>query len=251
MFIPEEIIVFIVAFIASLFSSIAGGGGGLIVTPALIFMGLPFTMALGTGKTSALGLGIGSSLRYAKDKLLDWKHTLFLCLMGPIPVTIGVYGILHTPNDIAVKVLGILTMSLSAYSFFKKQLGKSYAPKNRTKKGYAIGGIGIFIVGLFSGAFGAGSGLFNTIWNIRWFGMDYKRAVAHTMFVLGLAWNCLGSGLLIYNGQIVWSYIPALMLGYLVGGYCGAHIAIKKGNAFIKHLFEVVAFILGLKLLLS
>jgi uncharacterized membrane protein YfcA len=35
----------------------------------------------------------------------------------------------------------------------------------------------------------------------------------------------------------------------LLGGYIGAHLAIKKGNRWIKRAFEVITLVIGVKLM--
>jgi len=50
-------------------------------------------------------------------------------------------------------------------------------------------------------------------------------------------------------GHIQWNWLPALILGSLVGGYAGAHFAIVKGNGFIKRSFEIITVLVGLALI--
>ena len=45
--------------------------------------------------------------------------------------------------------------------------------------------------------------------------------------------------------------MPALLAGSILGGYFGSHIAIKKGNVWIKRAFEVITIIIGIKLILG
>jgi len=45
--------------------------------------------------------------------------------------------------------------------------------------------------------------------------------------------------------------MPALLVGSLIGGYLGSHLAIKKGNLWIKRAFEIVTLLIGLKLILG
>ena len=66
----EQLVLFLVSLVANLFSAFSGGGAGLIQLPVLIFMGLPFTIALATHKVASVALGIGAtvvrrSLEYA------------------------------------------------------------------------------------------------------------------------------------------------------------------------------------------
>ena len=52
-------------------------------------------------------------------------------------------------------------------------------------------------------------------------------------------------------GDVKWDWLPALLLGSLLGGYAGAHLAILKGNVWIKRAFETVTLLVGLKLIVG
>ena len=43
-----QLLLFLISLLANLFSAFSGGGAGLIQLPALIFLGLPFVVALAT-----------------------------------------------------------------------------------------------------------------------------------------------------------------------------------------------------------
>jgi len=88
-----------------------------------------------------------------------------------------------------------------------------------------------------------------TIWLIRWFGLDYKSAVTYTLILVGVFWNGTGALTLGLLGEVKWEWIPVLLLGSLLGGYTGAHLAITKGNKWIKRGFEVVTILVGTKLI--
>jgi uncharacterized membrane protein YfcA len=109
----------------------------------------------------------------------------------------------------------------------------------------------LFGIGVLNGSLTSGTGLFVTLWLIRWFGFDYKLAVAYTLIFVGLFWNASGALTLGLIGDIHWLWIPALLLGSLIGGYAGAHLSIVKGNRVIKRSYEVVTLLIGLKLVIG
>ncbi len=49
-----------------------------------------------------------------------------------------------------------------------------------------------FIGGFLNGSLASGTGLFVTIWLVRWFGFDYRLAIAYTLVLVGLFWNGMG-----------------------------------------------------------
>ncbi|MCB1819707.1 MAG: sulfite exporter TauE/SafE family protein, partial [Gammaproteobacteria bacterium] len=59
----EQFILFLISLVANLFSAFAGGGAGLLQLPVLIFLGLPFGVALATHKIASVALGVGATLR--------------------------------------------------------------------------------------------------------------------------------------------------------------------------------------------
>lgn len=245
----EHIILFLVSLLANFLSALAGGGAGLLQLPALIFLGLPFATAMATHKIATVTLGMGASIEHLKAGSLDLRFAGFILLAGLPGVIIGAVGAVHLPETIAKTCLGLLTISLGIYSWCNKTLGQTAQANNRHIKGLWIGGAVIFIIGVLNGALASGTGLFVTLWLIRWFGLDYKQAVAYTMILVGLFWN--GSGALAVNAlsPAQWNWLPALIAGSLLGGYAGTHVAILKGNSFIKKMFELLTLASGLWLL--
>ncbi len=247
----DHILLFIVSLIANVLSAMAGGGAGLLQFPALIFLGLNFSVALATHKIATVALGIGATIKHSKEKNTEWPFILLLLFGGLPGVVAGATLVLELPEKLAKTLLGVLTVALGVYSYLKKQLGQQYAPKNRTRGGIIIGGVGLFFLGVFNGSLTSGTGLFVTIWLVSWFGFDYKRAVAYTMILVGIFWNGAGALTLALQAPVKWSWLPMLLLGSLLGGYFGAHIATRYGNPLIKRVFETITVLVGLSLIYS
>lgn len=245
----EQVLLFLIALLANVFSAFAGGGAGLVQFPALIFLGLPFGVALATHKVATVALGIGATARHLRSHTLEWRLTLFILATGLPGVVLGAAFILDVPERWARVSLGVLTMGLGVYSAFHRELGLEHRPIHRTRRGYALGGAGLFVIGVLNGSLTSGTGLFCTMWLVRWFGLDYKRAVAYTLVLVGVFWNGAGAVTLGLLGDIRWSWLPALLAGSLAGGYLGAHWAIVKGNLWIKRAFEIVTILVGLSLI--
>ncbi len=246
---PDQLLLFVLSLVANVFSAFAGGGAGLIQFPALIFLGLPFTLALATHKVASVALGVGATVRNLREHRLHPPLVATLIISGVPGVILGAWLILDIPGRVAEIALGVLTLGLGLYSAFKPSLGLQSKPMDYTPRTYVVGGLVLFIIGVLNGSLTSGTGLFVTLWLVRWFGMDYKQAVAYTLILVGLFWNGSGALTLGLLTDIKWSWLPALLLGSLLGGYIGAHLAIVKGSRWIKRAYEIITLLIGLKLI--
>ncbi|MGB0713949.1 MAG: sulfite exporter TauE/SafE family protein, partial [Gammaproteobacteria bacterium] len=227
----------------------AGGGAGLLQLPIIIFLGLPFGVALATHKIATVALGVGATVRHWRVGGFERDFTLAILGAGVPGVALGASFILLVPGRSAEVALGVITLAMGVYSFLRPDLGQAVSATHRDARGMLAGCAVIFLVGMFNGSLSSGSGLFLTLWLVRWFGLDYRRAVAYTMVLGGMFWNGTGALTLAVLGDVRWSWLPALVLGALVGGYLGAHLSILKGNRWIKRVYEGVTVAMGVRLI--
>jgi hypothetical protein len=251
MFGSEQLVLFMVALVANAFSAFSGGGAGLIQLPILIFLGLPFAVALATHKVASVALGIGATVRHLREGTLDSRLVAVLLVAGLPGVVIGANLIVYVPGRTAEISLGLLTLGLGVYSRLQPSMGLTGRILHRDQAGYFIGGVVLFLIGILNGSLTSGTGLFVTLWLVRWFGLDYRQAVAYTLVLVGVFWNGAGALTLAVLSEIRWAWLPVLLGGSLLGGYLGAHLAIIKGNRWIKPSYELVTVIIGLQLIVG
>src|SRR4030067_1713318 len=94
----EQLLLFGISLVANVFSAFAGGGAGLLQFPALIFLGLPFGVALATHKVASVALGVGATLRHVREKSIEWRFSLFILATGLPGVVLGAAGVLEVPE---------------------------------------------------------------------------------------------------------------------------------------------------------
>ena len=239
-----------IAIGANALSALAGGGAGLVQLPALILLGLPFSMALATHKVASVALGLGASGRHWRASSLDLKRSALVLAAGLPGVFVGASMVLALPDQVATASLGLLTLGLGVYSARKPDLGTTDQPYPLTARTVGLGSCGLFIIGVLNGSLTSGTGLFVTLWLVRWFGLSYARAVAHTLVLVGLGWNGTGALVLGLSGEIRWDWLPPLLLGSLIGGFLGAHYSLVKGSRLVKQAFEILALLMGGSLLI-
>lgn len=247
----DSFVLLVISLLANLLSALAGGGAGLLQLPALLHLGLPFGVALATHKIASVALGVGATTRHWQTGKFNWRFSSLVLAAGLPGVWLGTQVILAIPEQIAQLALGILTLGLGVYSVIKKDLGLSSQRIHRDCYGLTIGCLGLFLIGVLNGSLTSGTGLFVTLWLIRWFGLDFTRAVSYTLVLVGFFWNGLGALFLGQQTTVAWSWLPPLLLGSLLGGYLGAHWALLKGNQWVKRSFEGLTILVGMSLLLK
>ena len=240
-----------ISIVANTLSAFAGGGAGLFQLPALILLGLPFSIALATHKFASFALGIGAGSRHWGNSSLNPVISSIILIAGLPGVWLGSNIILSIPEKITTIILGLLTIALGVYSTYSPNLGVSERLKILKTEKILIGGIVLFIIGFLNGSLSSGTGLFVTIWLVSWFGLSYSKAVAHTLILVGLVWNGIGALILGVIGDIRWDWIPGLLIGAIIGGYFGAHISIAKGSKSVKIAYQWLSIIMGVSLLIS
>jgi uncharacterized membrane protein YfcA len=244
----EHLGLFVLSLLANGLSALAGGGAGLLQLPVLLFLGLSFSVALATHKIASVALGLGATLRHLREGHLETRFCGYILACGLPGVVLGAWSVLKLPEAWTLLALGLLTCALGIYSGCKKQLGMTFNPRNRDRRGLIFGGMGLLLIGILNGSLTSGTGLFVTLWLVRWFGFDYQRAVSYVLVLVGLFWNGLGALTISLQQAPQWPWLPALLLGALIGAYCGAHLSIARGNKLVKRAFETLTILVGIKL---
>ena len=239
------ILVFFVGVLASFIGAMVGGAG-LLSIPLLIFLGLPPQMAVATNKFGGIGLSLGAVTKFWHAKKIDWRYMFPLCALGLAGAYLGSTLLLRIPQSLLSKMVGVLLLLMLPLLLIRQDMGvRKHIPTTLQR----MTGYGVYFITMVYGAFfGAGSGTLLTYLLVFFFGLPMVEAMA-TQFIPWLLLSALS--LLIYaaHGIVSYTYGIALFLGMLVGGYAGAHVAIKKGNAWVKLLFAIVVVALAVKLL--
>ena len=247
----NKVLIFLISFFSNTFSSISGGGAGLIQLPALIIFGLPYYQALASHKVATVALGLGGSIRNFKylknDIYVLWQILLF----GTPGVILGASFVKFLSDQYLYLILGVISIILATYTFYKPCLGLN-STKNIINSQLELKfTIPIFFVGILNGSVSSGTGLLVTILLIKTFKIDFLRAVSLTFFTVGIFWNAIGAYFLSKIGFIPTNILVILILGSFAGGYFGAHMSNLKGNKLIKNTFTVVCLLVGVSLLVK
>ena len=169
----KSIYIFLISFFSNTFSAISGGGAGLLQLPALILSGVPYYQALASHKLATVALGIGGSLRNYKSLGNDISVAWQILIFGLPGVILGTSVVEYISEKYLYLILGIISILLAFYSFFKPDLGLSSGNKELNFVNKIRFFIFIFLIGILNGSISSGTGLLVTILLIKTFEMDF------------------------------------------------------------------------------
>ena len=247
----KSISIFFISFFSNTFSAISGGGAGLLQLPALILSGVPYYQALASHKFATVALGLGGSLRNYKSLKNDIYVVFQILILGLPGVILGASIVEFISEKYLFLFLGIISILLAFYSFFKSDLGLSsnnYEINSFNKIRFFIF---IFLIGILNGSISSGTGLLVTILLIKTFEMDFLRAISMTFFTVGIFWNFVGAVFLARIGSVPLNLLIVLIIGSFTGGFFGAHLSKLNGNILIKKTFTTVCILVGISLLIK
>jgi uncharacterized protein len=268
----EWVLLFLVGIAAGTLGSLVGLGGGIIVVPALIYLGtfiptigeISPQVAVGTSLIVVIFTGLSSTLAYMKYKTVDYKSGL-LFFIGSGPG--GIVGAFVNKSmdvqsfslyfGIFMIMVSIILMVRGKIKPIKATEGKyhysrSFINDEGVESNYGFNPMIAlpiaFIVGFISGLFGVGGGSLMVPAMILLFLFPPHIAVATSMFMIFL--SAITSSIAhISLGNVNWLLTLVLVPGAWLGAMLGAKINTRlKGNTVI-NLLRIILIILGIRLI--
>jgi uncharacterized membrane protein YfcA len=250
------LIVFIGMAVGAL-SGLFGVGGGFLMTPLLIFLGIPPVVAVGTEAPHVLASSVSGVIAHWRKKSVDFKMGFFLLAGGLVGSTIGVniFKILRTYGqiDIVIQILFVLFLGIIGFSMafesarttiksyrttssIRTKLhqhswihGLPFKVRFRRSKLYisALPPIIIgFIVGILSAMMGVGGGFIIIPAMVYILGMPTSVVVGTSLFQIIFV-TANSTFFQAYLNQTVDIVLAALMI---LGGVIGAQIGVRIGS---------------------
>jgi uncharacterized membrane protein YfcA len=238
--------VLVVGVIAGFFGSMVGGGS-LLSIPFLMFLGLPPQVAIATDRFGGIGAATTALYKYWKAGKIVWKYVLPLSVISLIGSLIGANILLNVDPDILQRIAGVLLLILLPFVFLKRDLGVEHTKINKFK--LIVGSLVYLIIQIFTGFFGAGTGPFIFYTLMIGFGLTIIESVA-TQIIPLLVLTVSSLAIFAQKGIIDYQMGLILLLGMAMGGYIGAHTALKKDNIWVRRLFIILVVIASVRLLL-
>ena len=265
----EFILLAIIALFSGLIGSLVGLGGGIILVPATLYIGLNLAMMPDITPQKVVGLsvvmmiftGLASTLSFMKSKTVDYKSgSIFF--IGSIPWTmLGAWVNKGLDLPSFNLYFGILLIILATILLVRDRLKPvKWFVKNGVQQeftdnegntfvyGYPIwfAIILTFGIGFASGLFGIGGGSMLVPAMIILFLFPPHVAVATSMFMVFLS-SLVNSASHIYLGHVPWLYTIPVIPGAYIGAKLGAALNKRIKSDTLVVALRVILLLLGIR----
>lgn len=228
------------AFLAGFIDSIVGGGG-LVQIPAffVLYPQLSVPNVIGTNRlASAVGTSV-AAWNYARSVQIPWKTVLWAGLPAALCSYFGATVQSMLPASVLKPIILFLIIAIAIYTYGKKDFGhKEHFNVAPEKLGWWAAGVGA-ILGFYNGVVGPGTGSLLVFGFVSVIGYSFLRASAISKVVNVVA-DVSSLIFFIMNKHVLFHLALPMMVCNVAGSYLGSHIAVLRGNAFIRRVFLVV-----------
>ena len=272
------LIIFIGMVVGGL-SGLFGVGGGFLMTPLLIFLGIPPAVAVGTEAPHVLASSVSGVVAHWRRKNVDFKMGFFLLIGGVVGSTAGVnlFKLLRGFGqiDIVIQMLFLIFLGFIGFSMAFES-ARTTISKYRTTSSIrtklhqhswihglpfklrfhrsklyisAIPPIIIgFFVGLLSAMMGVGGGFIMIPAMVYILGMSTNVVVGTSLFQIIFV-TANSTFFQSYLNQTVDIVLAALMiLGGVIGAQIGASIGTKLKAEYLRGILAVIVLIVCAKI---
>lgn len=227
----------VAAFVAGFIDAIAGGGG-LVTVPAL-FVAVPDArVALGTNKGQSVFGALAALAAFWRGGQVDRRRALPTFLAASAGALAGAKLVLSLrPEALRPLVLGLLVVVAASFALRSRaRTGASTRPRGwRLAAAHPLAAAGVigFVLGVYDGFFGPGTGTFLIAAYAAVLGDDLTRATANAK-VANFASNLASVAAFAVAGKLRYDLALPMAAAQLVGGWLGARSAIRGGERFVR-----------------
>ncbi len=259
---------------AGFIGSLAGLGGGVVLAPVMVlFLGIPFGLAVGASAISVLATSTTSGATYVEGRLTDLRIGNFLqvaTVPGALVGATATVVLVHT--DLVPLLLialgGVLFLSVPGSLSMRHEEVPPLGPGDRISRRLKLEGayvdrregqvvryrgqnsvsaLGVmFGAGIVSGLFGIGSGVLKVLALDRSLRLPMKVSTATSNFMIGVTATA-GIGVLLAGGLVSPILAAPVAIGTTVGSFGGSRVLPDLTNRLIRWIFVGVLVVLAVE----
>jgi uncharacterized membrane protein YfcA len=206
--------------------NVMAGGGGMIVLPALMALGLPADVANGTYRLGVVTQSIAGTAALNRAGKLETKSIVPILIPTVLGAIIGALLATWIPRALLKPIMLVTMILMAALIAFRKQTlipgeGPPLAP-NESPRSL----VGLFLAGVYGGFIQAGVGFLLLGVLVGTLRHDLIGANALKL-VVTLAFGMVALGIFIWAGLVSWAPAIVLAISSLVGARLGVKLMLK------------------------
>ena len=268
--------IFSLSGIVGILSGLFGVGGGFLMTPFLIFLGVPPTYAVANEANNILATSVsGSTTHYLKDTL-DYKMGFMIVIGGAVGTLIGIWTFTYFKGigkiDIVISLAYMYILAIIGTAMLVEGLGeidkarKKITTKKKLHVHYWIHGLPLrmrfqksklyesaftpiiigLIVGFIAAIMGIGGAFILVPAMIYIIGMPTKLIPGTSLFVTIFV-SIIVTFLHAFNyGSIDLILVFMLVTGSIIGVQCGQKLGESVDSTGLKTLLAVLLLVVGI-----
>ena len=270
------ITILILSFAVGFLSGIFGIGGGVLMTPILIFLGIPATYAVANVANTVLGISVSGATTHWYKKTLDYKMGFMIVIGGLAGAVLGMYIFKYLQeigniNTIIALLYIYLLVIIGTLIFVEgvrevTALKKKIILKKKLHTHYWIHGLPFrirfskskvyesaltpvilgFVVGLFASIMGIGGAFLMVPAMIYLIGMPTKLIPGTSLFVTIFITGFVVIAHAIQFKSIDLVLVSFLLLGSIIGLHIGLKISEKLKASEYKALLAILLIAIGI-----
>lgn len=242
---PLVMATFFVALISSVLSGMSGSGGGFIMSPYWLLIGLTPAQSAAAGAFMALGMSASSVAAFKGSGHMpgDKRLMKLLLVVTLVASAIGPFFLQTMPTEVFKPIIAGFTLLTLPMLFMKRNA------RVIGHHGQVLGVILLSIV-LLASSFIMSSAFSIAIAVIlsQMFGLTILQGTA-VRRMMGVVQATVIFTILLSLGNFVWAHALAGIAGGIMGSFLGTRYAIKQGEDFARYALATGAIISAILLL--
>jgi uncharacterized protein len=241
--VEDAALLVVAGFVGSVVNVLAGGGSFLTL-PVLLLLGYSASEANATNRLGVVAQNAGAVWSFNRRRVLDWSWARDSFLPTVAGAAAGA-GLALFVGDLHFRRLLAFAMVVVTLGSVLNPLGRTRSEAPPPLHPWLLRG-GFFLVGLYGGFVQAGVGFFAmALANVA--GIDIVRGSALKVLI-GLIQTAVSLLVFAFVGKVLWVPGLALAFGGLVGGQCGVHLAVLKGQRWLERVLTGVILVFAVLL---
>lgn len=244
------IVYILIALLATIFGSMTGVGGGVIIKPLLDLLGDYDTITISVlSSTTLIGMSGINIVKHIRNKMrVDFKICIFLAIGSIIGGNIGakILNSLHLGVNNEHLIKSIQNSLLAIFLIFsmifilKKDRIKTYN-LSKPRELILLG----LILGMFASFLSIGGGPINVTFIVLVLSLDLQTAAIYSVVIMFFSQiaNLTSLALMHDITKLELSIMPYLVLSGMIGGYVGALFTKKANHRTLVFVFNALLII--------